>query len=79
MYCSLLVLTKVTITLNYRDEAMHAAGNEQCLTFETGYSDIIPSKCMICFTIQGSQKWGGQVAERNKFPITKSNSYGDRV
>jgi len=43
MYCSLLVLTKVTITLNYRDEAMHAAGNEQCLTFKTGYSDIIPS------------------------------------
>jgi len=22
---------------------MHAAGNEQCLTFKTGYSDIIPS------------------------------------
>jgi len=22
---------------------MHAAGSEQCLTFKTGYSDIIPS------------------------------------
>ena len=43
MHCNLFVLTKVTIT---EIEAMHAAGNEQYLTFKTGYSDIIPSIAM---------------------------------